>query len=583
MRYLALVALLLLPAAIKASDLTISQKNPRQLKLEFGNPLPSEFCKSLRAGECTNALDIRNYELYEIVEPDTEKIHASPIAISNVEVDCGLGCSLITLTVPVDLNSGTIYLVKIIALRLDPSSTDTATLRRFELSTEAKVGPSAIDASRRNEISVNATVPIKVDPANLRITREVSTIARNTQGAPDISPSPIPISAAGLGTRTSLNEITVKLSKELKEGMVYNLTVNGVTDTSSPANNINATGIIEVPGVPAPPDDPKIDLTLTSLAARHQKTVFDLVANFTPLKRISLGDPEEKSKVLNGTGGPNNLTDTQRGLASRRYSTRWAIEPSATIDVGFRSTKSNNSITLAAPFTKDFLGRRVKQYSRSDTKIPVYAGWASASLFHVAFVKFSVGPRLETDRKFQRINMLGEMRLDLNLTRLGDAGTIGGRRANLKSDLGDKAKFVEINWGFKMIPYVAFDFGGHVNNETVTNSDKNVSVLVPRHGILRTYVGAVPTFQWKAFGVLQTLSLDESVVFMARRETIGFTTDSGAELRSLRGFHPHSLIKWNIAIDPAGHYNLVTTYENGRLAPNFEYLNKTTAGFRIVY
>ena len=108
-------------------------------------------------------------------------------------------------------------------------------------------------------------------------------------------------------------------------------------------------------------------------------------------------------------------------------------------------------------------------------------------------------------------------------------------------------------------------------------------LFVPHHKIFRTYLGAVPSFQWKAFGVLQTLSLGESVVFMASRETIGFTTDDGAQLRIIRGFHPHSLIKWNIAIDPAGHYNLVTTYENGRLAPNFEYISKATAGFRIVY
>ena len=595
MRHLGLVMLLLLvPIIARADGINVEIRGPKTIRLHFTHAVPGDFCRSEK--DCPKGQVTANYHLYEIVNADNENIKAEPRGISTAQpTGCYQNrCSLFDLTLSQDLKIGSTYLIKIDGV------SDTATLTRFETSNEAKITTSFINAERRNEIAVQAGVSI-TPAADFKILRTVSSITKNTEGVPDVTPSPTPLHVSVM-PKTPGNIIGVRLASKLQQGVSYDLSASGVVlnagtrkDPIPTSIPVSAIGIIELPGVPEPPDDPKIDVTLSSLAARHQKAVFDLVANFTPLKRIPLGSAGKKKSGEEENEPPNVLTKEQQYRASHKYSTRWAIEPSAAIDVGFRSTKSNNSITLTMPFTRDFLGSNVKCFNLTDaplrcgdrtapsTKIPVYAGWESASLFHLGFVKFAIGPRLETDRKFKRINMLGEMRFDFNFTRFADAGTIGGRRKNLKSDLRDQAKFVEINWGFKMIPYVSFDFGGHVNNETVTNSDKNVSVFVPRHRIFRTYLGTVPTFQWKAFGVLQTLSLDESVVFMAHRETIGFTTDNGAELKSLRGFHPHSLIKWNIAIDPAGHYNLVTTYENGRLAPNFEYINKTTAGFRIVY
>jgi hypothetical protein len=575
MRKLSLILLLgLVPIAAKGDDIKVEPlPDLLSVQVRFQHPVPTDFCNQT---DCTKGTNPASYQLYEIVNADNENIKAEPRGVTNVEVKgcTGNGCSLFVLHLSTRLNSGSRYLLKLNGISA------TAALTRFEMSNEAKVTTSYINAERRDEIAIKAEVPI-TPTASFRIMRTVSDIRKNAAGIPDLFPQPKPMPGKVMAATPDFI-IGIKLASKLRQGVSYDLSSIGVVDTSDSHNPIAATGVIELPGVPEPPDDPKIDVTLSSLAARHQKTVFDFVGNFAPLKRIALGE-EEQTPRNQDTGELNNLTLSQQKRASHRYSTSWAIEPTANIDVGLRSTKSNNSITLGLPFTKDFLGGNVRTFTKADTKIPVYAGWQSASLFHLAYMKFSVGPRLETDRTFKRINMLGEMRFDFNFTRFGDAGTIGGRRANLKSDLGDQAKFVEIKWGFKMIPYVSFDFGGHVNDETVTNSDKKVSVFVPRHRIFRTYLGAVPTFQWKALGVLQTLSLDESVVFMASRETIGFTTDDGAQLRSIRGFHPHTLIKWNIAIDPGGHYNLVTTYENGRLAPNFEYLNKTTAGFRIVY
>ena len=112
---------------------------------------------------------------------------------------------------------------------------------------------------------------------------------------------------------------------------------------------------------------------------------------------------------------------------------------------------------------------------------------------------------------------------------------------------------------------------------------QTVSLVVPRHKILRGYVGFTGTAEWRVGSVPMTLTFDESLVYIGARETIGFPTDTGVGSRQLRGFHPHLKTEWSIAFDPAKRYNFTVTYENGRLAPNFEYLNKVSSGIKVQY
>jgi hypothetical protein len=154
---------------------------------------------------------------------------------------------------------------------------------------------------------------------------------------------------------------------------------------------------------------------------------------------------------------------------------------------------------------------------------------------------------------------------------------------NVKKENKNDFNLIEIYRGLKLIPSLSFDFGGHVNNETVTNAKKKASVLIPRHGIFRITPGFTGVFEWRTFMIPTTLTLDESVIYMAKPEQIGFTTDSGVGLRSIRGWQPHFSTSFDFALDPGRHYSFNITYENGRSAPNFEYLNKLTAGIKVKF
>jgi hypothetical protein len=134
--------------------------------------------------------------------------------------------------------------------------------------------------------------------------------------------------------------------------------------------------------------------------------------------------------------------------------------------------------------------------------------------------------------------------------------------------------------GFTIAPYVQLDSGGHVLSQTVTDQKGNESVTVPAYAINRVYAGFTATAQ----ASIVTATLDSSYVDLLSREMIGYTTMTGAFLRDLGGWHPHTKLTTNFALDPTTkHYALSLTYQNGRSAPNFQYLNVFDAGFQILY
>jgi hypothetical protein len=133
--------------------------------------------------------------------------------------------------------------------------------------------------------------------------------------------------------------------------------------------------------------------------------------------------------------------------------------------------------------------------------------------------------------------------------------------------------------GFQLTPYIELVGGAHVNDETVTNTTPKISEKVTEHSILRLYGGIVTKAQFWRF----QLSSDTSVINMFDQETIGFTTKQSVALRVLNGLQFHAKPDFTFYIDPAHHFGLDITYENGRSAPNFEYLNTVNTGIKVVY
>ena len=544
---------------------TIPDGKTITLKINSTKPLPREFTQR-------SARQLDTYKLYEIETPDPDKpcVYERCIRTWDGFLDsskppvCQGDCEEITLNLARNLPAQGSFLLVV----SDLEAAGKAGKIGFMVNPTAEiVGPW--DAyQRRREFRVKSNVPLTpTDP--ITVTRSVNRVTPDSLNVVAV-PKRVDASLLPLNTAPSPKLMhSFRFKKKLLEGNEYDFVIpTGLVDSAG--QNVVATGKLKVPGASTPPDDPKISATLTSVSAKKQKSVFDWVFNYKPLRSVK---------------------------AFTWGETPVYFEPEINVDMGLRSTKSNNSITLFLPLTAKYSLQ--EPYSCkpdphhpdqcnafNSSNIPLFASWSRTPWYRFASTKLYLGPKLEFDRTFARRNILGSARLDFLLYRW--MGSVSHKRGLILKDIGEeKAATLEgINTGLKITPYISFDFGGHANNETVEKelaAGQTVSIVVPRHKILRGYVGFTGTTEWRVWSVPMTLTFDESLVYIGARETIGFTTDTGVGSREMRGFHPHLKTEWAIAFDPAKRYNFTVTYENGRLAPNFEYLNKVSTGIKVQY
>lgn len=340
-------------------------------------------------------------------------------------------------------------------------------------------------------------------------------------------------------SRIDADGLLLELVKPLPSGS-SSVSVKGLQD--SYGNPISAEGKIDVTAAPANDSDAYVLATVAANAAVHQAPVFTLTARVAPLH----------PSIHAVFWGPVR------------------VDPSTAIDIGLRSTKSANSIIVPAPFNRAVILGLPKP-NNSDgplmfRKVNPFA------------MQFMFGPRIETDRNFQRLNSLGELRWELYIP--GFSKDMSARKAKLSALQPQYRDFLELpNRGYTFAPYFQFDGGAHVNEETVTNGKTKDTVTVPSHTISRAYFGVKGTLQYW----LASVDLDASFVDMFQKETIGYTTNTQALLRQVEGWQPHTKLNFAVSFSKAKHEAFNVTFENGRTAPNFEYLNKVDVGFKVIY
>jgi hypothetical protein len=462
--------------------------------------------------------------------------------------------------------------------QLPPGQTFILAIANFTDRKEAitlRFEPQLAAASPKVEITTGPNVFSQTSELQLRASDDINVSPKVAVQRIHYEPSSDGLSAvkvsepiqASVGAETNRLYI-LNLDKHLIRAKEYFLQVDsGVTDTLG--RPVTAEGTIKVRALPSKADELGIDVTLSSDVAVHQRPIFQFIGKY---KQTNLSD----SKVVFG---------------------EWRWEPTASVDVGLRSTKSANAVTIEPlNIANEFFLKGLEDYKgappqlqpaptgRAATSPTAYANWLQADWYDWSNLKVTVGPKFEFDRNFKRKNILGGLRFDFNFHRWH--ATLADKREMFKQSFGeDIGGQTRVKFGMEIVPFLAFDFGGHVNNETVHKKVSGVekSVFVPRHKIFRSYVGFASTFEFDEIPTPFTVTIEEALVYLASRETIGFTNDDGAFLRSLTGFHHRGKVTFAFAVGRSKHYNLVLTYENGRQAPNLEYLNKLGTGIKVVY
>jgi hypothetical protein len=293
-------------------------------------------------------------------------------------------------------------------------------------------------------------------------------------------------------------------------------------------------------------DDALINLTLGGNAAVHQTGVFTLSGKFAPLHPL----------FLSGS------------------TLHW--DPNVTADVGLHTTKTSNSIVFDSPFR--FVLPLANAGKSGKSNLPTYAAWVHSGPFSIGALEFAIGPRFEVDRNFDRLDAVVEDRMDVRFIKL--QRSISAITALILKDIPkDNADLLEpIRWGFELTPYLGTDEGGYPS-QTVTNSKTHASINVEGNTIFRAFGGIRGKIEYLRFSI----SYDERAYWLGARETVAYKTTSGLGVRGVKGWQPHNNVSINYALDPGKHYVLTATYEDGRLPPNLEYLDKVTFGLKFLF
>lgn len=531
---------------VSAQDLTSVSLGPTRSGLELSLN-PTEALDPTQKAVLGN---IANYSLFEIqYANDPERIRGVKLNVFVGTLTCGLECARVTIPLNVALPYSTTYMLKVAGLQLNNKPVNPI---KFETKPESSILPT-LDADR-GRLRVKATIPIEENDKNISVTETQLAISKTGD---KVLAVPTTISAVVVDS-SSPNEVTLKLKNKLTEGSTHFLSID--TDiTDGQGTVIPASGKVKVPGLSTPPSAPAIDLKFSTSAAVNAKPVFDLVA--------TLGLPR-----------PWNLGQSL-----------WYFEPKLSLDLGLGQSKSNNSIILFLPFKHDVFikggetGEGIKDLVKGEVaKIPTYYGWSKTPWHRLNAIEFRAGPKFESDRQFARINALGSARFDFKFHRW--FASISEVRERLRSDLQkERADQVSLRFGFKLVPYLGLDFGKKVTAEVIENKTKTARAVIQTHPIARIQFGFTNLYQWYVASFPMSLSIDESVTYFWKPERIGSLINNIIDIRIIRGFQHRGKASVDFSFDPAKRYTFNVAYENGRLAPNFEYLNKVSLGFRFLY
>ena len=79
------------------------------------------------------------------------------------------------------------------------------------------------------------------------------------------------------------------------------------------------------------------------------------------------------------------------------------------------------------------------------------------------------------------------------------------------------------------------------------------------------------------------MSVDGSYVNLLLGETVPATVNKIVFAKTVSSFQPHTKLSYSLYLDDAKHFAGSFSWEDGRTAPSFQYLNKVTAGLQVTF
>lgn len=231
------------------------------------------------------------------------------------------------------------------------------------------------------------------------------------------------------------------------------------------------------------------------------------------------------------------------------------LDPSVNFDVGSATAKSSNSVIVPSQFSRAF-----------------YTAGSPVA------VNTTFGPRAEFDTQYGGVNFLGEGRAEVYLRYLSHSVDVQNAVIAAGNPAVRDLLDLPTN-GYSIFPYFQVDAGGHVNSQAISNAGGHPAADIPTYNISRMYLG----IQLLAQLGRNNLSIDGSYVDLFSDETVPYTSNKILFARKISGFQPHAKMTYSYSFDDAKHFAGSISWEDGRSAPTFQYLNKVTVGLQVTY
>jgi len=508
----------------------------RLLRLDFG-ALAADKADQWFLRQNAPGTSLSNYSVYVVLNPESSSMQVCEVSRDYLDASRPpSGCAILA-----DPPSGD----QIGQIRVDADAKTVDILLRKPLHADAHYILS-IRRSDQDKLEVsfsNTTSIITPDATKIRSVLKVkSTVSLRAVQGQSVTVSRVVAKGPAPGaeiypatvSQVETDGLVLVLQKELPSGKSnpLQLEVKGLTDNYGTAVKIQG----KVQGAPAVSKDISnafVTAQLSAIAAVHSAPTFSgtgAVAPWHPASRIIW-------------------------LPGEIF-----LDPAVNFDVGSANAKSSNSVIIPSQFSRAFA-----------PGVPSNEGYPIA-------LNTTFGPRAEFDTQWGGVNLLGEGRAEFYIRQLSHSVDV--QKAVIAAGNPAIRDLLELPMnGYSIVPYVQFDAGGHLNSQSISNPTGHPPVDIPTYDISRLYLGIQVLAQLGR----NNLNLDASYVDLFLTETVPYTLNKVVYSRRLSGFQPHSKLTYSYTFDDAKHFAGSISWEDGRSAPTFQYLNKVTVGLQVTY
>jgi hypothetical protein len=199
-------------------------------------------------------------------------------------------------------------------------------------------------------------------------------------------------------------------------------------------------------------------------------------------------------------------------------------------------------------------------------------------------ILFTPAVTYETDREFDRDNLLGTTDFRFNFAHLGGLQST----RSLQQYVEDVKKNPTLTpdqeptpfWGYELDFHLGTETGGALIDTTVKATTGGAKATLPTYSIVRLVpqvhgelqMGPV-TFDWT--GVERYLATTENTVIQLPNNSL--------LLEHFTGWRPYSVLSATFKPDQSGHFGVTLSYKDGYAPPKFQRINAVQVGVTLIY